>query len=282
MAARFWVGGTGTWDSSSTTHWAATSGGASGASVPGASDTVTFDGNSGGGTVTLNFGGPITIQSLTMGAFTGTWDNSVNNNNITMSLSGTAFSLTGSGARTINLGSATYTLSGANGLMNYATTTNMTLTASSSTISFTGTGVRQISHGGTITLGTVNIGAASSNGYFKFVRGGGTAPTITTLNVTAPIVVTFDSGTTYTITNAVGWSGSSVAQISFRSDNIGTSTTITVGASSAIAWAAFRDLTFSGSPVATNSFDLGNNSGITVTPPSVGGGSSATGAWINR
>jgi hypothetical protein len=54
MANRFWVGGTGTWDAADTTHWAATSGGAGGQSVPGAGDAVTFDGASGGGTVTVN------------------------------------------------------------------------------------------------------------------------------------------------------------------------------------------------------------------------------------
>jgi hypothetical protein len=49
MANRYWVGGTGNWDASTTTHWSATSGGAGGATVPVASDTVTFDGSSGGG-----------------------------------------------------------------------------------------------------------------------------------------------------------------------------------------------------------------------------------------
>lgn len=43
MATRFWVGGTGNWDQTTLTHWAATSGGAGGATVPTASDTVTFD-----------------------------------------------------------------------------------------------------------------------------------------------------------------------------------------------------------------------------------------------
>ena len=43
MANRYWVGGTGTWDTTTTTHWSATSGGASGASVPTAADSVYFD-----------------------------------------------------------------------------------------------------------------------------------------------------------------------------------------------------------------------------------------------
>ena len=42
MANRYWVGGTGSWDAT-TTHWSASSGGASGASVPTLSDDVIFD-----------------------------------------------------------------------------------------------------------------------------------------------------------------------------------------------------------------------------------------------
>jgi hypothetical protein len=44
MADRYWVGGSGSWNS--TTKWSATSGGASGASVPTASDNAIFDANS--------------------------------------------------------------------------------------------------------------------------------------------------------------------------------------------------------------------------------------------
>ena len=45
MATRYWVGGAGNW--SSTTKWSASSGGASGASVPVSTDDVVFDANSG-------------------------------------------------------------------------------------------------------------------------------------------------------------------------------------------------------------------------------------------
>jgi hypothetical protein len=43
MADRYWVGGTGTWDTTSTTNWSTTSGGSSGASVPTSADNVIFD-----------------------------------------------------------------------------------------------------------------------------------------------------------------------------------------------------------------------------------------------
>lgn len=55
-ATRYWVGGTGTWDASSTTHWASSSGGSSGASAPTSADVVVFDSSSGcsGATITLS------------------------------------------------------------------------------------------------------------------------------------------------------------------------------------------------------------------------------------
>lgn len=52
-ADRYWVGGTGNWDASTTTHWSSSSGGASGASVPTSTDNVYIDGSSGGGTITI-------------------------------------------------------------------------------------------------------------------------------------------------------------------------------------------------------------------------------------
>lgn len=58
MAARYWVGGSGTW--TSTLKWSATSGGATGASVPTAADDVYFDGASG-----LTAGGVVTIDTQT-------------------------------------------------------------------------------------------------------------------------------------------------------------------------------------------------------------------------
>lgn len=56
MADRYWVGGAGTWDTTSTTNWSSTSGGAAGASAPTSADAVLFDANSGTGTVTVSSG----------------------------------------------------------------------------------------------------------------------------------------------------------------------------------------------------------------------------------
>ena len=63
MAFRYWVGASGNWDSSDTSHWAATTGGAPGASVPTPIDDVLFDGNS-GGTVNVDLGASASCKSL--------------------------------------------------------------------------------------------------------------------------------------------------------------------------------------------------------------------------
>lgn len=68
MATRYWVGGTGTWDSTSTANWSATSGGASGASAPVTGDTVVFNSSSGASsfTVTVASGataGPVELNN---------------------------------------------------------------------------------------------------------------------------------------------------------------------------------------------------------------------------
>ena len=94
MANRYWVtGGTGDWNS--TTNWSATTGGASGASVPGSADTAAFDANSGSGTVTLDISP--TIQTLNCTGFTGTL--AFGTNTITLNATGTIF--TGSTTMTV-------------------------------------------------------------------------------------------------------------------------------------------------------------------------------------
>lgn len=54
MANRYWVGGSGTWNTTSTTNWSASSGGAPGATAPGTADVAIFDANSGTGNYTVS------------------------------------------------------------------------------------------------------------------------------------------------------------------------------------------------------------------------------------
>lgn len=276
MASRFWVGGTGTWDASSTTHWAATSGGASGASVPGASDTVTFDANSGGGTVTVAT--DVTVQSISCGAFTGTLDWSVNNNNVTLSAGSGAFNGSGTGVRTIKLGSGTwnFTSTATIGaiLWNMGTTTNLTFDGGSATLRFSGDAVpsagngQRVFSGGGLTYGTVQIDGQTKNASFNLSG----VNTIGTLSISGRNNITLSSN--QTITNLT-LNGTSSGLILIQSTGVGSQRTLSVASNApTMSWCAFSDIVGAGgaSFVANNSFDMGNNSGITFNAPSTGGG----------
>jgi hypothetical protein len=68
---RYWVGGTGTWDATTTTNWSTSSGGAGGASVPTSLDAVVFDTSSSTAnaayTVTIGTGANVRAAAITMG-----------------------------------------------------------------------------------------------------------------------------------------------------------------------------------------------------------------------
>ena len=72
MAARYWVGGSATWDGTAGSKWALTSGGAGGEAVPTSADNVFFDANSGAVTVTVATGNT-GCANLDFTGFTGTF-----------------------------------------------------------------------------------------------------------------------------------------------------------------------------------------------------------------
>ena len=76
MPDRYWVGGTAAWDGTAGTKWAATSGGAGGASVPTTADDVFFNASS-TGTVTISTGNT-GAKSINCTGFTGTFAGTAN------------------------------------------------------------------------------------------------------------------------------------------------------------------------------------------------------------
>jgi hypothetical protein len=70
MADRYWVGGSGNWNNSSTSNWSTSSGGSPGASAPTLSDDVIFDSNSGSGTVSLTYANKALCNNFTIQANT--------------------------------------------------------------------------------------------------------------------------------------------------------------------------------------------------------------------
>lgn len=106
MANRYWVGGTGTWNSSNTTNWSASSGGAGGDSIPTSSDAAIFDASSGAGVCTIQSRNCLTLVCT---GYTGTLTGEVN-------VFGTAITLSSGGTYTglglIAAASCTFTSAG--------------------------------------------------------------------------------------------------------------------------------------------------------------------------
>lgn len=171
MAARYWVGGSGTWDAATTTNWSATSGGAGGASVPTSADDVTIDSLSGTPTVTtsvavsinsltinatgavLNLGGTLTCAAtitITAGTFT--------TNNFAIQC--TNLLSTNTNTRAINFGSSTCTFTANTGI-DFTIPTGLSFNAGTSSVVFT-SGINTTNLGGktfyNITTTYVTIG----------------------------------------------------------------------------------------------------------------------------
>jgi len=95
MANRYWVGGSGTWNATSTTNWSTSSGGASGASAPNTGDAAIFDANSNTGTndFTVTLGtNPACLTLNTTGIDPATAMTVAGTGNLTVA--GTVFTLT--------------------------------------------------------------------------------------------------------------------------------------------------------------------------------------------
>ena len=219
-----------------------------------------------------NGAGIVTVQQITMGLFTGTLDFSANDNNVTLSV---AFDGSGNGTRTLNMGDGTWTIQGFNNnTWNYTTITGLTHNPNNSTLSFIPSSASPTGAinfvGGSRSFNIVTHSGVTNSAVFAITG----SPTIATLQLTAPANLQFGQGTTTTISNAFTLVGTSSNQLLIQSDSSNASATVAAPANSSITWAAIRRMTFTGNTViATNSFDLRSNSGVTITAPIVGGGS---------
>lgn len=211
MADRYWVGGTGTWNTTSTTNWSASSGGASGASVPTVADNVFFDQ---AGTYTVTMTGALACLDITVSAGTVTF------------ATGTSPTLDVRGSMTLLAGTV------------WNSTGNITFTSTSTGRTITTNGV---SISGTVTLqgngGGWTLGSAFTNtGSVGFRVQAGTfntgnynLTTVTFASAGSPGVRTVNLGSS-TITCTQNGSGAfnlqSATALTF---NAGTSTLLLTG-----------------------------------------------------
>lgn len=281
-ATCFWVGGTGSWSTANTASWASSTGGTTGtcAATGGipkqAADTAIFDGASGGGTVTADTTiNGITLTGITEGAHTGALDFSVNNPSITIAGS---LSTNGAGTRTLNIGSGTWTFTRTTGSAWFDFTTSGGLT-------FAGTGTfliqppTKLTNAASLGLSTtftipnitINLPSYVSTDLRAAVAIFN-AGTVTNLTITNAYWLQFPS---MTVTNGFSINGGTSSQPILI--NNGTTTalsTLTLGGTVTCNWCSVQNIVKAGagSFTATNSFDLGGNSGVTITAPSTGGG----------
>jgi hypothetical protein len=206
MAARFWVGGAGTWDAATTTNWSATTGGAGGASAPTTSDDATFDANSGSGTCTTAAGSTCrntTLNSSTLlltlganhtqvGSFTHTQGIV---NLVSFTFTSTNLVSSNSNARTLAFGTGKWVLSGSNStVLNTGTFTGLTVSGSKN-IEFSYAGAV-----GTRTITMASIGAGNTEAFalnLSFLSGTDT--------------ITFSSGRAFGNINFNGFAGTTTA-----------------------------------------------------------------------
>lgn len=217
MATRYWVGGTGTWDNLSVLNWSLTSGGAGGATVPTASDTVIFDSASGTGvcttasgsvcavatlnssTLSLNLGTNLTMSgtfTLTLGSL------NINSNVLTCA----SFSSSNVNSRSIAFGTGSINLTG-----NNATVFNGG-GGSTTAITITGTPTVNLTYSGSTGTRVVNAGARSIL----------TAANTFSFNVSAGAdTITLQNAGAFRSINFTGFSGTLSSNISTRVDIYG-------------------------------------------------------------
>jgi hypothetical protein len=235
MANRYWVGGAGTWNTSSTANWSASSGGASGASAPTAADDIFFD-QAGTYTVTVTAG---LCRNITVSAGTVTFSGVTTGPTISGSMSLVAGTVWSTGALTTTFN---------------ATSTGQTITTNgvslSAQVTFNGVGggwtlgsaltltqTLTVTNG-SFSSGNYNIttsGFNSSNSNTRSISLGSSTVTIsiplsTALNLGTTTGLTWNAGTSQInlsgATTGIASGGLTFNNVSFT--NVGTASVITI------------------------------------------------------
>ena len=230
MANRYWVGGTGTW-STSTANWSTTSGGAGGASVPGVNDYAIIDASSGSGTYTITrtaTGALLGFQILALNA--GTTLTFAGTSTWSIGGSGALFYVAQTGAGTLNYtnsGIITFTSSAAILTLNTVIPNPVTLNTAGAVLTQTNTFKSSASL--SLFNGSYDLGGYDAQ--FSL---------FTTSTVTNTRSVVFGSNymnlsqatatTVITISNATGWSCSGTGGFKLTGTLAAGSKTISIAA----------------------------------------------------
>ena len=276
MADRYWVGGTGTWDATTTTNWSATSGGAGGASAPTLADNVIFNSASNATLYTVTVGtNAVALDVTVAGPASG---------NVTFSLGATAV-INCYGSFTLAATGITWTPTSGSTINFLATTTGKTVTTNGvsvgiTAIVFNGAGgswtlgsAYTSTSGISVTQGTFNTGnfnvtssGLTSTGTLTrgFVLGSSTLTLggATPVNITQISGLTFNAGTSQIIcsSNSITFNAASQTFYNVSFTGVGAGTTTINGVNT------FNDLTqTSRSATGTRIISLGANQTVSGT-----------------
>lgn len=234
--------------------------------------TVTFAGNTfanlaiNGAGITVTPADIVSVSaSLTLTQ--GTW--AANTNNPAHNIG--SFLSTGSSTRTLNLGNGVWTLS----TTWSATATGMTFNKNAGNLKFTGSSTAAV----TIAFAFSGGGLVYNDVWFSGSKGlislsGSNTFADWKIDGNAGVIVNITSGSTTTV-SSLSIAGASGGAIILQSSTLGTQATISdASGTNTLDWCAIRDLAFTGGATfaATNSYDMGDNSGITITGPGGGAG----------
>ena len=225
MADRYWVGGTGTWDATTTTNWSATSGGGGGASVPTSADNVFFDaGSDAGGIFTVTMANsPRVCNNFTASSL-----------DFTMTLAGTSIGLTVSGSLDWPATNFTRTYTGTTTFN--ATTTGKTVTA-------------RVAFGGAVTFDGVGggwtLGFALDCGANTITLTNGTFDTSSSGNYAVTAYV-FSSSNSNTRTINLNGSTITLNGLAVTVWNMSPSTNATLNAGTSTITITFSNIIFNG------------------------------------
>ena len=242
MADRYWVGGAGTWNATTTTNWSATSGGAGGASAPTSVDNVIFNSASNATAYAVTVGTNAVAQDITIaGPAVG---------NVTITMGATA--VINCHSNWANGTNVVFTTTSGSVVNFLATTTGKTITTNN--VTFLNASIVLNGAGGGWTLGSAFTSAVGNS--INVVRGafstGSFACSLNSItssgNLTRSITLGA-SAITCSGTNPIGFSGSNLTL------NAGTSTITCSGVTTTFAGAnlTFNNVTFSAVSVGTTS-----------------------------
>jgi len=283
MADRYWVLGTGTWSSTNTVNWSASSGSLTFQATNftrSYTGETTFNATTTGKTVTTNgvaFGGNVSFTGAggawTLGsAFScgssiltiqrGTFDTSSSGN---YAVTAGSFNSNVSNTRTINLNASTLTFSSGSG-WNMGTSTNATLNAGTSTINLSN--ANPTFAGGGLTYYNVAFTSTASTTSDKTITGANTFNNLTFSTIASAGTNSIRIFANQIINGTLTANGSSGNRRMFfnAARPVGTTRTLTCASIAAMTDVDFRDITIAGAHgtlSGTRLGDCGGNSNIT-------------------